>query len=313
MAQISKAKRSARLRWARARQAALTAAGQANKSVTQSSPAAQPRRRRPRPQAPVPGPGVYLGTRSRAGAPAAPDNVGVFAPPLPSPSPPPPATPAASPSPSSSPSPPPFARWWASHPPGLYSPAPEFRRAARDAIKQEPLEVKMEDVAVKLEDMKEEDLKQEVIKDEPVHEDDQADEEQNDGVCWVGDGRGSRSIGRHTCCFEAVAMTCDDRPGTNTLLIRRIPTHTRTNGAREVLPHARQLVTAPHGSRCLGQEDVSLAPFVRVHVLPRREDSSNDQVRQLPLGAITSISQQPPGGHERHAAPPPNDMQQSKP
>ncbi|KAG0695512.1 hypothetical protein DFH29DRAFT_879993 [Suillus ampliporus] len=50
-------------------------------------------------------------------------------------------------------------------------------------IKQELLVFKLEDAALKLEDIKkEEDLKEEVIKNEPVTQDEQADEEQNDEV-----------------------------------------------------------------------------------------------------------------------------------
>ncbi|KAG0698110.1 hypothetical protein DFH29DRAFT_878238 [Suillus ampliporus] len=169
------------LQWAHTRQARLTAAGQAERLVRESSPAAQPRRSRPRRQTPV------LGMWLHATAPVPLYNVEVFPSPSTSPSPPLPP-PVVSPPPVALPSP--------SPPPDLYSPMPTFIRGeASDTfsvlpkledcltIKQKPLVFKLEDVALKLENIKkEEDLKEDVIEDKPVTQDEQANEEQNNGV-----------------------------------------------------------------------------------------------------------------------------------
>ncbi|KAG0692780.1 hypothetical protein DFH29DRAFT_1043925 [Suillus ampliporus] len=171
MAQITKAQRSARLRWARVREERLRAAGQAEQ-VQQLSPAAPPLRRKRTHQAPVPaGPGVYLGTRSRAGAAAAVHVGGVVPPPAPSPSPPPPPPPpAASPSPPPPPTP-------ASSPSSSSSPSPPppmFRVLPK---MEEPLAIKEEPLLVKLEDA---DIKQELIKEEPEQDDGQQDNRTTD-------------------------------------------------------------------------------------------------------------------------------------
>ncbi|KAG1718940.1 uncharacterized protein EDB91DRAFT_1089645 [Suillus paluster] len=164
MAQISKAKRSARLCWARERQARLPAARQAEELLRVPAGAAQPRRSRPRRQVQVPGPGVYLGTRSRAGAAAPLHDVGMLPPPAPSPSPSPPPTP-------------------------VMSSPPVIKGETGDVFRvlpkmEEPLTIKEEPLPFKLEDanLTQEVIKKEEIKEEPVLQDVRVDERQDDGV-----------------------------------------------------------------------------------------------------------------------------------